>query len=168
MADSAGFGAFSQRELRSIAKVFQVMGDEAVEESRKVAYDISNLAKNEIKSAGYARTKGNKAVKRIVDGASVSRTSKTGRLSYGFAGQRFSGGGTTQRLWAGYEFGSKVRSRKDGTVRRFNQFPEYSGRYGSGSRGWFIYPTLRKIQPQLTQKYLAAINKVVKDWSKSG
>ena len=168
MNDNVQFSAFTKRELGKLAKTFQVMGDDAVEESRKVAYDISLLAQSEIKSAGYTRTKANKAVRRVVDGASISRSSKTGRLSYGFAGQRFSGGGTTQRLWAGYEFGSKVRSRKDGTVRRFNQFPEYSGRFGSGSRGWFIYPTLRKIQPQLTQKYLAAMNKVVKDWSKSG
>ena len=168
MNDNVQFSAFTKRELGKLAKTFQVMGDDAVEESRKVAYDISLLAKNEISSAGYSRTKANKAVRRVVDGASISRSSKTGRLSYGFAGQRFSGGADTQRLWAGLEFGSSVRQRKDGTIRRLNQFPEYSGRFGKGSRGWFIYPTLRKIQPQLTLKYLQAMNKVVQNWSKSG
>ena len=132
------------------------MGDEAVEESRKVAYDISLLAQSEIKSAGYSRTKANKAVRRVVDGASVSRSSKTGRLSYGFANQRFSGGGSTKILWRGLEFGSK----------NFKQFPSFSGRFGRGSKGYFIFPTLRKIQPQLTLKYIKAMNDAVKGWSK--
>jgi hypothetical protein len=99
--DNVQFSAFTKRELGKLAKTFQTMGDEAVEESRKVAYDISLLAQSEIKSAGYSRTKANKAVRRVVDGASVSRSSKTGRLSYGFANQRLSGGGSTRTLWQG-------------------------------------------------------------------
>lgn len=159
MSDNVEFSAFTKRELGRLAKTFQTMGDDAVEESKKVAFDISILAKDEIKDAGYARTKAAPAVRRVVDGVSVSRTSKTGRLSYGFAGQRFSGGATTQVLWRGLEFGSK----------RFKQFPVWSGRYGvRGSAGYFIFPTLRKIQPQLTLKYLQAMNKVVQNWSKSG
>ena len=105
MNDNVQFSAFTKRELGKLAKTFQTMGDEAVEESRKVAYYISLLAQSEIKSAGYSRTKANKAVKRVVDGASVSRSSKTGRLSYGFANQRLSGGGSTRTLWQGLEFG---------------------------------------------------------------
>jgi len=157
--DNVQFSAFTTRELGKLAKTFQTMGDEAVEESRKVAYDISLLAQSEIKSAGYSRTKANKAVRRVVDGASVSRSSKTGRLSYGFANQRLSGGGSTKILWQGLEFGSK----------KFKQFPTWSGRAPrGGSNGYFIFPTLRKIQPQLTLKYLQAMNKVVQNWSKSG
>jgi len=158
MADNVEFSAFTKRELGKLAKTFQAMGDDAVEESKKIAYDISLLAKEAIRDAGYSRTKAAPAVRRVVDGISVSRTSKTGRLSIGFASQRFSGGGTTQILWRGLEFGSK----------RFRQFPTWSGRYGSGSRGWFIFPALRDIQPELTLKYLQAMNKVVENWSKSG
>lgn len=164
MADNVEFSAYSKRELASLAKTFTVMGDDAVESARKVSYEIASLAQNEIRQAGYSRDKSAKAVRRVVDGATVSRTSKTGRLSYGFAGQRFSGGATTQKLWGGLEFGSSIRPRKDGTVRRWEQFPQYSGRYGAGSRGWFIYPTLRKIQPQLTLMWMREVNKVVKGW----
>ena len=161
MADNVEFSAFTKRELGKLAKTFQAMGDDAVEESKKVAYDITLLAKDAIRDAGYSRTKAAPAVRRVVDGSSVSRTSKTGRLSYGFASQRFSGGATTQVLWRGLEFGS----------RRFKQFPVWSGRYSAstrGSKGYFIFPTLREIQPQLTLKYLQAMNKVVQNWSKSG
>jgi hypothetical protein len=156
MADSAEFSAFSQRELRSLAKTFQVMGDEAVDKSKAIAYEISQISKREIAQAGYGRTVSAKGVRRVVDGASISRTSKTGRLSYGFANQRFSGGGSTKILWRGLEFGSK----------NFKQFPSFSGRFGRGSKGYFIFPTLRKIQPQLTLKYIKAMNDAVKGWSK--
>lgn len=164
MAGEVEFSAYSKRELASLAKTFTLMGDEAVDGARKVSYEIASLAQDKIKQAGYSRTKSAGAVRKVVDGSTVSRTSKTGRLSFGFAGQRLSGGGTTQQLWGGLEFGSSIRPRKDGTVRRLNQFPEYSGRFGAGSRGWFIYPTLRAIQPQLTLMWMKEVNNVIKNW----
>jgi hypothetical protein len=153
-ADSVEFSAYSKRELASLAKTFSAMGDESVESARKVSYEIASLAQDKIKSAGYSRTKSAGAVRKVVDGSTVSRTSKTGRLSFGFASQRFSGGATTQQLWGGLEFGSN----------KFKQFPVWSGRYGSGSRGWFIYPTLRQIQPELTLKWIREVNNVIKNW----
>lgn len=154
MADNIDFSPYSKRELASLAKTFSAMGDESVESARKVSYEIAELAKKAISQGASSRTKNNAGARRVADGAQISRTSKTGRLSYGFDGQRFSGGGSTKKLWRGLEFGSK----------RFKQFPEWSGRYGRGSRGWFIYPSLRKIQPQLTLMWMKEVNNVIKDW----
>jgi hypothetical protein len=151
---SEAVSAYSQKELRQLAKAFSLMGDDAISKAKAVSYDLANYAKTEITKAGYQREKSGKAVRKVVDGASVSRSSKTGRLSYGFAGQRFSGGATTQILWRGLEFGSK----------NYKQFPTWSGRYGRGSRGWFIYPTLREVQPELTQRWTNEMNNVVKVW----
>lgn len=151
---SEAISAYSQKELRQLAKAFSLMGDDAISKAKTVSYDLANYAKTEITKAGYQREKSAKAVRKVVDGASVSRSSKTGRLSYGFAGQRFSGGATTQVLWRGLEFGSK----------NYKQFPTWSGRYGRGSRGWFIYPTLREVQPELTQRWTNEMNNVVKVW----
>jgi len=154
VADDVDFSPYSKRELASLAKTFTTMGDESVEAARKVSYEIATLAKSEISQAASSRTKNNAGARRVAEGASISRTSKTGRLSYGFDGQRFSGGGSTKILWRGLEFGSQ----------RFKQFPEWSGRYGRGSRGWFIYPSLRKIQPQLTLMWMKEVNNVIKNW----
>ncbi len=151
---SEAVSAYSQKELRQLAKAFSLMGDDAISKAKTVSYDLANYAKTEITKAGYQREKSAKAVRKVVDGASVSRSSKTGRLSYGFAGQRFSGGATTQVLWRALEFGSK----------NYKQFPTWSGRYGRGSRGWFIYPTLREVQPELTQRWTNEMNNVVKVW----
>jgi hypothetical protein len=154
MADE-GLSAYSKRELARVAKAFSLMGDEAVSEAKNVAGDLASFAANEIKSAARGRTKAARAVQAVADGAKVSKSSKTGRIDIGFASQRLSGGGNTQKLWAGLEFGSN----------RYKQFPSYSGRLGRGSRGWFIYPTLRRIQPELTKKWEDAADSIIKKWT---
>ena len=154
MADE-GLSAYSKRELARVAKAFSLMGDEAVDEAKSVAGNLAAYAANEIKSAARQRTKSARAVQAVADGAKVSKSSKTGRIDIGFASQRLSGGGNTQKLWAGLEFGSN----------RYRQFPSYSGRLGRGSRGWFIYPTLRRIQPELTKKWEDAADSIIKKWT---
>jgi hypothetical protein len=90
----------------------------------------------------------------VADGSVVSKSSKIGEISFGFARQKLSGGGTTQQLWGGAEFGSN----------RYKQFPVWSGREGRGSRGWFIYPTLRAVQPEILKKWEQGFSKIVKEY----
>lgn len=155
MATEEQVDAYNKRELAKLAKAFTLMGDEAISEARDAAANFARFALSEIQDSARGRTKATKAVVKIAEGAKVSVSSKTGRIDLGFAGQRLSGGGSTKQLWAGYEFGSN----------RFRQFPSYSGRYGAGSRGWFIYPTLRKIQPELTKKWEQVANAIIKKWT---
>ena len=155
MADNnVEFSQFTQRELRQLAKRFSLMGEDAVAEARQTSNSLASMAFDSIKEAARNRKVAAKGTQRMVDGGRVSKTSKTGQLSFGFASQRFSGGATTQMLWPGLEFGST----------KFKQFPKYSGRFGKGSRGWVIYPTLREIQPKLTEEWVSAMDKVVKEW----
>lgn len=154
MADD-GLSAYSKRELAQVAKAFTLMGDDAVDEAKSFAGEMASFALERIRAAGYTRTKSARAVQATVDGAKISKSSKTGRIDLGFATQRLSGGGNTRQLWGGLEFGSN----------RYRQFPSWSGRYGGGSRGWFIYPTLREIQPELTRKWEVATDNIVKRWA---
>ncbi len=126
--------AFDRTELRQVYKAFTLLGDEAKVEARESSNNLATYLQQQIAAAAGSRLKGQAAINRIVSGSKVSKSSTTGEIRYGFASQRLSGGGTTQRLWAGYEFGSN----------KYKQFPSNYGRLGRGSRGWFIYPTLRK------------------------
>lgn len=150
--------AFDSTELRQVYKAFSVLGDEAKTESRQVSNGLAEYLATQIRLAGYARTKSGGAVRRVVDGGKVSKTSTTGEIKYGFATQRFSGGANTKDLWAGLEFGSN----------KFKQFPNYSGRQGRGSRGWFIYPTLRREQRSIVAQWTAAFNKILDKWGVNG
>ena len=147
--------AYSKTDLRDLYKAFKLMDAQATDEARTQSAALAYFASEEIKVAASNRTKGTTAAKRIADGGSISKSSKIGEFSYGFARQKFSGGATTQTLWGGYEFGSN----------KFKQFPSYSGRQGRGSRGWFIYPTLRRIQPELINKWEVAFDRILKEWA---
>ena len=147
--------AYSRNDIRDILKAFKVMDDQATEEARIQSAALATYAAEEIKTAARGRTKSGKVAQRVADGVSISKSSKIGEFKYGFARQKFSGGANTQTLWGGVEFGSN----------KFKQFPTYSGRQGRGSRGWFIYPTLRRIQPELISKWEAAYNRILDKWS---
>ena len=146
--------AYNRQDLRDVLKAFKAMDDQATEEARKESAALATYASEQIKQTAATRTKSGKAVIRVADGVRVSKSSKIGEFRYGFASQKFSGGATTQTLWGGLEFGSN----------KFKQFPSYSGRQGRGSRGWFIYPTLRRIQPELVNRWEQSFDRILKEW----
>ena len=145
---------YDRSELRDILKAFKAMDQAAVDEAKTQSSALALSAANEIKAYSITRTFGQAAVNRIATGVRISKSSKIGEFSYGFATQRFSGGGTTQKLWAGYEFGSN----------RYPQFPRRTSNKGRGNSGYFIYPTLRKIQPELVRKWEEAFDTILKKW----
>ena len=144
--------AFDKAELRSIIYAFKGMDDEAVTKAKTVSNGLATYLQSKIIAAASSRP--NAAASRIAQGSRVSKSSKIGEISFGFVSQKFSGGGTTQQLWGGYEFGSN----------KYRQFPVWSGREGRGSRGWFIYPTLRVEQPHLIGQWLNAFDRILKEW----
>jgi len=145
---------YDRSELRGILSAFKAMDEQAIQEARTESNAIATYAANEIKVTALGRTVSGAGVRRVAEGVRISKSSKIGEFSYGFASQRFSGGATTQKLWAGLEFGSN----------RYRQFPRRTPNKGRGNSGYFIYPTLRKIQPELIRKWEEAFAAIVKKW----
>jgi hypothetical protein len=144
--------SYDKAELRAIMRSFKAMDDQAIAQTKKVSSQLAEYVKGKIVDAA-GRTN-NRLDNRVAAGARVSKSSKVGEISFGFAGQKLSGGGTTQQLWGGAEFGSNTKK----------QFPVWSGREGRGSRGWFIYPTLRAVQPYIVDQWEQAFTKIVKEY----
>lgn len=153
MAEKVAY-SYDKQDLRAITRAFKAMDDEAITEAKKVSGALASALADKIKAAAALRTFANSSARRIADGVSISKSSKVGEFSYGFARQKYSGGGTTQMLWGGMEFGSN----------KYKQFPDWSGRYGRGSRGWFIFPTLRANQPMIIKDWEEAFSKILKEW----
>ena len=146
--------SYDKAELRAILKSFKAMDEEATQQAKIVTSELAEFVKQKVSSAASQRS--NRAAKIVADGAVVKKSSKIGEISYGFARQKLSGGGTTQQVWGGVEFGSN----------RYKQFPVWSGRgERGGSRGWFIYPTLRSVQPDIVKKWEQAFSKIVKEYT---
>ncbi len=142
------------------------MGDEGKEQARKASNNLVDFAVAEIKSAASSHPRPKQA-KRIADGVRISKSSVVGEFGLGFAGQRFSGGATTQLnegktrglkgILAGVEFGARWQK----------QFLPRTARFGlKGNTGTFIWPTLRKIQPEIIKKWEESFALVVKEWDK--
>lgn len=157
------FIVYDKKELNAIKRAFKAMSEEALDAAKRESSALAQFAGDRIKSA--ANSAPNPLVaKRIADGVKISKSSKIGELSFGFAGQKFSGGATTQwnvgtkggnGLLAGAEFGAKKNK----------QFPPRSPRYGKrGNEGYFIYPTLRAVQPELIKQWEQAFNRILKEW----
>lgn len=143
--------AYNKADLRAVIGAFKAMDDEAVTAAKRESSALADFAQGKIQQK--AGTRG-KVADRIAQGSRVSKSSKVGELSFGFAAQKFSGGATTKDLWGGTEFGSN----------KFKQFPIWSGNNGRGSNGWFIYPTLREIQPEIIQQWENAFDRILKEW----
>ena len=144
--------AYDKADLRGIYAAFKAMDEQAVAEAKKESNALASYLQGKIQNASHSAF--NRVAAIIADGSTVSKSAKTGELSFGFARQKLSGGGTTQQLWGGYEFGSN----------KFKQFPVWSGREGRGSRGYFIYPTLRAEQPYIINQWENAFSRILKEW----
>lgn len=145
---------YDKQELRGIVKAFKALDEAAVEAAKKESSALAEYASEQIKKTAATRTVSGVAARRIADGVKVSKTSKVGEFSYGFARQKFSGGGSTLDLLYGMEFGSN----------RYKQFPTRTPKKGRGNSGYFIYSTLRTIQPELIKQWESAFDRILKEW----
>jgi hypothetical protein len=145
--------AYDKQDLRKVISAFKAMDDQAVSEAKQVSGALADYLQGKIKSKAQSLSSRNVA-SRIADGSRVSKSSKIGEISFGYVSQKYSGGATTQMLWGGSEFGSN----------KYKQFPVWSGSEGRGSRGWFIYPTLRAEQPHIIAQWEDAFSRIAKEW----
>jgi hypothetical protein len=138
--------AYDKADLRRITSAFKAMDGAATDAAKRESSALAEFAQGKIQQKAASR---GKAAERIAGGSRVSKSSKIGELSFGFVSQKFSGGGNTKDLWGGTEFGSI----------KFKQFPKWSS-----SKGYFIYPTLREIQPDIISKWENAFDRILKEW----
>ena len=140
-------------ELSKVFTAFKNMEKGATEAAQRESGAISDYVRGKVIDSAHSLN--SRAVAgRIAEGSKVKKSSKIGEITYGYEAQKFSGGATTKQIWGGSEFGSN----------KFRQFPVWSGREGRGSRGWFIYPTLRKLQPEILTRWTSAFDKILKEW----
>lgn len=146
---------YDRKELRAVIGAFKAMSDEASAVAKTESSALADFAKSSIIDGSALMPVNQASALRIATGIKVSKSSKIGELRIGFASQKFSGGGSTLDLLYGTEFGSK----------RYKQFPIRSPREGQGNRGYFIYPTLRRIQPELIQRWEIAFDRIIKEFN---
>lgn len=155
---------YDKGELNKIARVIRKMGDEAKDQARQVTGTLVDFATKEIKSAAGRHPRPKQAT-RIADGIRISKSSVIGEFSMGYAAQRFSGGATTQ-LNEGFGGGRGILAGVEFGAKKQKQFLARTPAFGiRGNAGSFIWPTLRRIQPEIIKKWELGFNEILKEWN---
>ena len=154
---------YDKGELRKIIFAMKNMDEQSVLEAKAATGKLVEYAVNEIKQAASDHPRPKQA-RRIAEGVRISKSSRIGEFSLGFAGQKFSGGATTQLneqrgsgrgILAGVEFGSN----------NLKQFQARTPTFGPrGNKGYFIWNTLRRIQPEIIKQWEESFAKIYKKW----
>jgi hypothetical protein len=81
---------------------------------------------------------------------------------------RASGGANAGQLLFGNEFGSdrNAKGSKGVFPNGGYRFPDRSPDEGKGSRGYWIFPTLKSMQPEIKRRWLNAVNNVFDLWAR--
>ena len=143
-------------DLHALLNTFNKMGKAANKDLRDASYAIARDVASELKaSASGANSIGGNAFQaQAVARGIAPRKDRLALIRVSGKRQVASGGASVEDLLWGAEFGSN----------RFKQFPRKSPREGRGNRGYFIFPTLKRLQPKIRKDWVNAVGKVADLW----
>ena len=157
---------YDKKELNQFAKVIRNMSEIAVTETKRRVGELAQKELSEIRRIAASR---GKVADRVAQGGKVKKSSLLGEISFGFASQKFSGGATTQFNTRGDTKGNRIGigAAHELGSKNYPQFPRWSGPMpkGPGSRGWFIYPTVRHLQPTIIKEFEDIILDIRKEFA---
>jgi hypothetical protein len=157
---------YDKKELAQFAKVIRNMSEIAVSETKRRVGELAQKELSEIRRVASSR---GKVADRVAQGGKVKKSSLLGEISFGFASQKFSGGATTQFNTRGDTKGNRtgIGAASEFGSSKYPQFPRWSGPMpkGPGSRGWFIYPTIRHLQPTIIKEFEDIILDIRKEFA---
>jgi hypothetical protein len=163
MATKAFQIRIKDKDILSILKTFSKMDDIAKTDMKQAANDIATVAASAVGSALQATPQG-QAIARTIR---VSKSSKSPVITIGGGSQKLSSGTPVVEILRGTEFGTYnnvKRERKSGSYVGLRQFKPRSPREGRGNAGYFIFPTLKALQPYITQEWVKQVDRIRQEW----
>jgi len=154
-------------DYRTLMAAFRTMPKEAQDELRVTNKRmVGNLVQKIQTAAAYAP---NPAQARIVARSLKANKDRVPSITVGGARKapvsRRATANNPKPTYGDLLFGAEFGAVKPGPntfPQGGRKFPAYSGRFKSGSRGYFIFPTLRKAQPQIRRDFLYTVDKIIK------
>lgn len=151
-------------EVRALLKDISAMDKESQGRLKDDVKIISGWVATEIKQAA-TRAPMPEQAKRV---ANTVRAVKD-RVPYvvvGGTAQKFSGGGRSGVVLFGSEFGAYPKSENGAFANGGRRFPYRSAREGRGNKGYWIFPTLKRLQPDITRAWHNRVDHVLRNWNK--
>jgi hypothetical protein len=154
-------------DYRELLKALSLMDKEAQYELKNDVYSISSWVAGGIKMSGYV------GAPFPAQAAIVASTVRPARdrvptVYVGGGKGRASGGANAGQLLFGNEFGGDRNAYGNQTAfpNGGYRFPPRTSREGRGNKGYWIFPTLKAMQPEIKKRWFAACNKVMDNWAR--
>jgi len=156
------------KDYRGLLKALSLMDKEAQFELKNDVYAISSWTAKGIQQAGYSHPIYPKQASIVAASVKPSRD-RVPTVRVGGSKGRVSGGANAGQLLWGNEFGGNRNAY--GNLTAFPnggyRFPPRTSREGRGNTGYWIFPTLKAMQPEIKRKWFAAVNKVMDNWARN-
>jgi hypothetical protein len=152
-------------DINAIRKTFKNMDEIAQNDMNRAAQQIAIEAASAVGSALQATPQGQALARSI----KVSPKSKTPFFTVGGSSVKLKNGTPVGEIALGVEFGSyqdRPRKRKGKSTNYvgYKQFQPRSPREGRGNAGYFIFPTLKALQPEITKRWVDEVDRIRREW----
>jgi hypothetical protein len=152
-------------DINAIRKTFKNMDEIAQNDMNRAAQQIAIEAASAVGSALQSTPQG-QAIARSIK---VSPKSKTPFFTVGGSSVKLKNGTPVGEIALGVEFGAyqdRPRKRKGKSTNYvgYRQFQPRSPREGRGNAGYFIFPTLKALQPEITKKWVQEVDRIRREW----
>ena len=154
-------------DYRGLLKAISVMDKEAQGALKNEVASISKWTAQGMIYASYGAQMPAQAA--IVAATIRPARDRVPTVYIGGAKGRASGGANAGQLLFGNEFGGERNAK--GSLSAFPnggfRFPERTAREGRGNKGYWIFPSLKAMQPEIRRRWLTAVNKVMDNWART-
>lgn len=155
-------------DYRALLKALNVMEKEAQVGLKDDVYAISAWTAKGIAQAGYGHPIYPKQAQIVAASVKPARD-RVPTVRVGGSKGRVSGGANAGQLLWGNEFGGDRNAF--GNLSAFPnggyRFPPRTSREGRGNKGYWIFPTLKDMQPEIKRRWFVAVNKVMDNWART-
>lgn len=164
-------------DYRGLLKALNQMDKEAQFELKNDVYSISEWtaqgiaqAGMSVSIAGFPKEQNNRRRQSQIVAATVRPARDRVPTVYVGGGKgRASGGANAGQLLFGNEFGGDRNAF--GNLNAFPnggyRFPARTAREGRGNTGYWIFPTLKMMQPEIKRRWFASVNRVMDNWART-
>jgi hypothetical protein len=158
-------------DLKDLRGLFNALNKMDVASKQKLKDDVTSISAytaGAIKTSGYVGARF-PAQARIIVATVRANKDRIPNITIGGSRGRVSGGANAGILLYGNEFGGSPESSigVSGFANGGYRFPERSPREGRGNKGYWIYPTLKALQPEITRRWKQAVGTVYGEWSRT-
>ena len=155
-------------DYRGLLKALNAMDKDAQGQLKNEVYSLSTWVAGAIKTSAYVGARF-PAQAAIVASTIRPRRDRVPTIVVGGSQGRASGGANAGQLLFGNEFGGNPDWRKSvsGFPNGGYKFPPRSPREGRGNTGYWIFPTLKAMQPAIKRRWQEACVKVLDNWARN-